>query len=514
VFMRLEYAFTREPTFYKSPLNPSFYSRHLWVKARRPNPSKPPDEWNVDRRARRPSIARTIDRTCERATATDASRGRIATTMTTAMTAMDDETRRDDDADRTSETRGNGGNSSDDVDARGAGEAMVEAMKYVYDPNREGSGAFAGANATTTRARPTCSLKVMQFNALADALAANDAFASAAYYEDDETETGNGNDDGGEETATTSTSVYDLNFRKRGRDLIRVVSTGDASTAPDVVCLQEVDHYYDFFEPEMRKLGYAGIYKEDQWSPCRKFDAPNDGVAIFYKMDKLELLSSHAPGCPRPRKDDAVRDAGKTLMARFRLKKDPKSDSMMRKAFGSLMRVASSNAKPVFSGEDLREVVVVTTHLASEKTVDGIITRLEQTKELCRQLNAFATNLCSDVDGVQIILAGDLNATPNEACVVHLRGRGMRNAYEDMSAALGDEKANRFTTWKTRTGVFKAGEVKHTIDYILYSAHRGSKVVSVAKLPNESDIPGDKGLPTFGFPSDHLPLQAVIAFPT
>ena len=137
--------------------------------------------------------------------------------------------------------------------------------------------------------------------------------------------------------------------------------------------------------------------------------------------------------------------------------------------------------------------------MASEKTVDGIITRLEQTKELCRQLNAFATNLCTDVDGVQIILAGDLNATPNEACVVHLRGRGMRNAYEDMSTALGHDEANRFTTWKTRTGVFKAGEVKHTIDYILYSAHRGSKVVSVAKLPNERDIPGDKGLPTLGF---------------
>ena len=432
-------------------------------------------------------------------------------------TTRDDETRGDDDAadDAGLSSARRGTNARDDVDARGGADAVAEAMKYVYDPNREGSGAFAGATTTaTTRARPACALKVMQFNALADALAANDAFASAAYYEDDETETGNGNDGEGKEAMGTATPMYDLNFRKRGRDLIRVVSTGDASTAPDVVCLQEVDHYYDFFEPEMRKLGYAGIYKEDQWSPCRKFDAPNDGVAIFYKMDKLELLSSHAPGCPRPRKDDAVRDAGKTLMARFRLKKDPKSDSMMRKAFGSLMRVATSNAKPVFSGEDLREVVVVTTHLASEKTVDGIITRLEQTKELCRQLNAFATNLCSDVDGVQIILAGDLNATPNEACVVHLRGRGMRNAYEDMSAALGDEKANRFTTWKTRTGVFKAGEVKHTIDYILYSAHRGSKVVSVAKLPNESDIPGDKGLPTFGFPSDHLPLQAVIAFPT
>ena len=107
----------------------------------------------------------------------------------------------------------------------------------------------------------------------------------------------------------TNGSMYDLNFRKRGRDLIRVISTEDASTAPDVVCLQEVDHYHDFFEPELRRLGYA-IYKEDQWSPCRKFDAPNDGVAIFYKMDKLELLSSHAPGVPTE-EGRRPRDAGR-----------------------------------------------------------------------------------------------------------------------------------------------------------------------------------------------------------
>jgi exonuclease III len=179
---------------------------------------------------------------------------------------------------------------------------------------------------------------------------------------------------------------------------------------------------------------------------------------------------------------------------------------------GGLIR---NPAKPVFSGADLQEVVVVNTHLESAKTVDGIITRLEQTKELCRHLNAFATNLCVDVDNVQIILAGDLNATPNEACVVHLRGRGMRSAYEDIGSTLQvDEKAvNTFTTWKTRTGLFKTGEVKHTIDYILYSAHRGSKVVSVAKLPDEKDIPSETGLPTFGFPSDHLPIQARIAIP-
>ena len=346
-------------------------------------------------------------------------------------------------------------------------------------------------------------LHVMTFNVLADALAANDSFASAVYYDDDEGEDGTGD---GNTTTTTSTS-YDLNFLRRGREIIRVIATSESSTSPDVVCLQEVDRF-DFFEDELRKHGYRGIFKEDPWSPCRKFGAPNDGVAIFYKTSKLELVGSHVPGVPRSRKDDPTTNAGKTLMARFRMKRPSPATGggLLSKASAALL----TRQQPVFTGVDLQEVVVVTTHLEGAKTVDGIITRLEQTKEICRALNDFATNLCADVNNVQIIIAGDLNATPNEACVVHLRGRGMRSAYADVGAAVGAEKSNTFTTWKTRTGLFKTGEVKHTIDYILYSAHRGSKVVSVAKLPSEDDIPSAVGLPTFGFPSDHLPLQARI----
>ncbi len=374
------------------------------------------------------------------------------------------------------------------------------ARRHVFDPSRDDASGYA-------------TLQVMQFNVLADALAANDSFASAYYGEDDE------DDDDDDDANQRERRLYNLNFAKsRGADLIRAITTGDASSSPDVVCAQEVDHYYDWFEPELRKHGYAGIFKEDQWSPCsRKFGGAPDGVAIFYKLDKLELVGSHAPGTPRARKDDPMFDAGKTLMARFRMKQQRgRSLLNVNTTVGSLIGGLIRNpAKPVFSGADLQEVVVVNTHLESAKTVDGIITRLEQTKELCRHLNAFATNLCVDVDNVQIILAGDLNATPNEACVVHLRGRGMRSAYEDISSTLQvDEKAvNTFTTWKTRTGLFKTGEVKHTIDYILYSAHRGSKVVSVAKLPDEKDIPSETGLPTFGFPSDHLPIQARIAIP-
>lgn len=47
-----------------------------------------------------------------------------------------------------------------------------------------------------------------------------------------------------------------------------------------------------------------------------------DGVCIFYKIDKFELLSSYASGTSRARKDDSAFNVGKMLMVRFWLKKD------------------------------------------------------------------------------------------------------------------------------------------------------------------------------------------------
>ena len=50
----------------------------------------------------------------------------------------------------------------------------------------------------------------------------------------------------------------------------------------DILCLQEVDHFEDFFEPLLQKLGYDSKYK--------KKDGKFDGCAIFWKRKKLESL--------------------------------------------------------------------------------------------------------------------------------------------------------------------------------------------------------------------------------
>ncbi|KAL4147748.1 hypothetical protein PRNP1_011502 [Phytophthora ramorum] len=56
---------------------------------------------------------------------------------------------------------------------------------------------------------------------------------------------------------------------------------------PDVVNLQEVDHYEDFFEPRMEKAGFVGVYKR------RTGETTHDGCAIFVKKSMFRIVSSH-----------------------------------------------------------------------------------------------------------------------------------------------------------------------------------------------------------------------------
>ena len=73
----------------------------------------------------------------------------------------------------------------------------------------------------------------------------------------------------------------------------------------------------------------------------------------------------------------------------------------------------------------------------------------------------------------------------------------MSDAYADAGHA-GD-----FTTFKNRTGDYKAGEVKHAIDHLLHSA--GAVPLAVLSLPQEEEI-GKDGLPCVSWPSDHLSI--------
>lgn len=56
------------------------------------------------------------------------------------------------------------------------------------------------------------------------------------------------------------------------------------SAGADILCLQEVDHFSDSFEPFLGSIGYSTIYLQ---RPKRK-----DGCLIAYCLDRIDLLST------------------------------------------------------------------------------------------------------------------------------------------------------------------------------------------------------------------------------
>jgi mRNA deadenylase 3'-5' endonuclease subunit Ccr4 len=53
----------------------------------------------------------------------------------------------------------------------------------------------------------------------------------------------------------------------------------------DILCLQEVDAFAEFWVPKLRQLGYEGLYKK------RTGDKP-DGVATFYRTSRFAFIQS------------------------------------------------------------------------------------------------------------------------------------------------------------------------------------------------------------------------------
>ena len=64
--------------------------------------------------------------------------------------------------------------------------------------------------------------------------------------------------------------------------------------SPDIITMQEVDHYDDFFRPELRRLGYLGLFAPKPLSACLVVSNSSDGCAIFVRESKFRMISSES----------------------------------------------------------------------------------------------------------------------------------------------------------------------------------------------------------------------------
>uniref|UniRef100_A0A8D8Y586 Nocturnin n=1 Tax=Cacopsylla melanoneura TaxID=428564 RepID=A0A8D8Y586_9HEMI len=78
-----------------------------------------------------------------------------------------------------------------------------------------------------------------------------------------------------------------LDWRRRRYQMLQEIIAHN----PDVICLQEVDHF-EFLKKTLLTQGYSGTFFPKPDSPCVYIQGNNgpDGCAIFYKTDKYDII--------------------------------------------------------------------------------------------------------------------------------------------------------------------------------------------------------------------------------
>uniref|UniRef100_A0A1B6CCY4 Nocturnin n=1 Tax=Clastoptera arizonana TaxID=38151 RepID=A0A1B6CCY4_9HEMI len=244
-----------------------------------------------------------------------------------------------------------------------------------------------------------------------------------------------------------------LDWRRRKHQMAEEIIKYD----PDVICLQEVDHFH-YLKRILATQGFQGTFFPKPDSPCMYIKGNNgpDGCAIFYRQDKYELLKTET-----------------RVLEVWRVQSN-------QVAVLVILRDKTSN----------QEICVATTHLKARNGALLSTLRNEQGKDLLEFVNTHS-------DGRPVILSGDFNAEPIEPIYNTVLSHDLLKL---RSAYCNNAGEPPYTTWKVR----EEGEVKHTIDYIFFSQNN-FKVDSILEFPTGEEI-GEGRIPSFSYPSDHFSL--------
>ncbi|ODM98160.1 Nocturnin [Orchesella cincta] len=233
---------------------------------------------------------------------------------------------------------------------------------------------------------------------------------------------------------------------------------------PDVICLQEVDHY-NFLNACLTAIGYRGVFCSKPDSPCIYVVNNNgpDGCALFYRNNKFDLISASS----RILEIWRVQSNQVCIFATLRLK------------------------------ETGQQVCVATTHLKARQGALLSTMRNEQGKDVANYVAACGGS------SKPLVLCGDFNAVPTEPVIETVKSRlFVESAYAKL---FGGEEPP-YTTWKVRGDA----EYCHTIDYIFHNSF--CDIESVLMLPTEEQV-GPSRLPNLGYASDHIAIACDVKVP-
>eukprot|EP01102_Stenamoeba_stenopodia_P010430 TRINITY_DN3141_c0_g1_i1.p1 TRINITY_DN3141_c0_g1~~TRINITY_DN3141_c0_g1_i1.p1 ORF type:complete len:400 (-),score=97.24 TRINITY_DN3141_c0_g1_i1:147-1346(-) len=243
----------------------------------------------------------------------------------------------------------------------------------------------------------------------------------------------------------------------------------------DILCLQEVDKFEEYYEASLGAKGYKGIFKgKSDANP----HATRDGCALFYNTTRFQVVEKRFVELSPQHSQIAI-------LVKLRLLDDNDDD-------------VGQDQKPQ------KGVVVATTHLKAKVGFEEL--RLQQGRALLQRIREFVQ------DDVQVkewpvVVTGDFNDIPG-SLVFQLFAEGAFTKEEPTTSASIEHPFNLksaypkdiFTTYKNRGTV-----VKRCIDYIWFDANR-LELSERLEIPSTESMP--HLLPAVYYPSDHLAIAA------
>lgn len=288
-------------------------------------------------------------------------------------------------------------------------------------------------------------------------------------------------------TTALSHSSSTSNFIKAPQEVLKWDSRKEKlleeilRSGADIVCLEEVDHFSDFFQPKLSENGFEGIFKPKSSSPCLQVEGNSgpDGCALFYKAERYSCLEKHELSL---KNQDGKETSQVAILVKLELRKRSTTAD-------------SKNGKNDSNDSPQLQLCVAVTHLKAKGGAVHI--RTAQGFHLYSEMK----ELCGDLPGV---ICGDFNAQATEPVYEHFKKSSLWLESSYFTANEGKEPI--LTSWKFRPGK----EVKYTIDYIWYTS-KLLQVCAVWGTPSEEEI-GKNALPGWSYPSDHIALCTHFAF--
>jgi endonuclease/exonuclease/phosphatase family metal-dependent hydrolase len=236
----------------------------------------------------------------------------------------------------------------------------------------------------------------------------------------------------------------------------------------DIICLQEADHYVDFYEPLFKELDYDSVYLQ---RPQRE-----DGCLIAYKKPKFEFIN----------KEDVFLDDLAEFVTSVHLR-----ESFLKQNVALIvhLRDLASN----------QEVIVSTIHVYWNPMKPEV--KSAQCKYLLERMEQFVAFKRRDVSRpAAVIVTGDFNALPYSdpyAIISKYRRRYLGNEVVQGIAVVDKDQYNKKLGLHATemTGMLYGEDTKFICDHTLVRLCRWMRALGIDAALDEQTVPVSKSRP-------------------